>query len=371
MKGLLKHRRKVNQALKEALMSLVARKHEIPKKPNRFKKAEQQQKALLELANNKNTLGANLPFSDETYEQMKPHFRAAMAHFKATESDIRSAVRALVQFLVNDLGAGGEQLDNFKPYIKRFVEDVTNGVVRIGENEDAAITGDNLEQNSTAGNSDEQVQGDVQNDADGADRGNRPGSDLSGQNNSVETDNSVSDTGTALSGETSDSLKTIGVGLVFVCLAFLFLYSLIGNPFDELALLMRGQVVPGFIVATWEDVGDNDHGGAVWTHRAEYTYRLADGREFTQHTLEASGRLDDKFQNLKEPFPIEVEYLSDNPAISRIRGSGSNSIFEWLWRKAGLGFLLLLMLLSPGIILLEDGFLKLKNTINRKRANTS
>ncbi len=44
---------------------------------------------------------------------------------------------------------------------------------------------------------------------------------------------------------------------------------------------------------------------------------------------------------------IEVEYLPDNLTVSRINGTGSPTVTDWLWRKVGLGGLALTLFLSP------------------------
>ena len=143
-----------------------------------------------------------------------------------------------------------------------------------------------------------------------------------------------------------------GVALLF--LAFLFWHHFAGNPFDELALIRHGQTVPGFIVDTWEEEGDNDGGGTSWLHGAVFTYTLPDGREFTQRTRDKPGRLKPDFRDLERPLPIEVQYLPDTPEVSRIKGEGSPNVFDWLWRKIGLGGLWLALLASPGVVMLRQ-----------------
>jgi hypothetical protein len=142
-------------------------------------------------------------------------------------------------------------------------------------------------------------------------------------------------------------------GVVFCVGALWFWHYLVGNPFDELELIRRGHTVPGFIVDTWEEVESGDEGGTHWLHGALYTYRMPDGQEFTQRTKESSGRLKPELQDLTQPVPIEVEYLPDNPAVSRIKGDGSPNLFDWLWRKIGLGTLLLALFLAPGLGMLR------------------
>jgi hypothetical protein len=163
-------------------------------------------------------------------------------------------------------------------------------------------------------------------------------------------------------------MKTL-LGVVVFVGGCWFWYYLVGNPLQELALIQRAQIAPGFIVETWEVVGDDDMGRAHWLHGAKYTYRLPDGREFTQTTKESPGRLKKEFLNLKKPYSIEVQYLPENPTVSRIKGEGSDNILDWAWRKAGLGTLILVILLSPGFVLLRDG---VRNVFRVKRAtNTS
>ena len=156
------------------------------------------------------------------------------------------------------------------------------------------------------------------------------------------------------SDEYRDSIKTILWGVALILGACGFWYGLVDNPLNEFALIQRARLAHGFIIDTWEDVEDGE-GEDYWHHRAMYKYRLPDGREFTQSTKDSPGRLKDEFRNLQQPHPIEVEYLPEDPSISRIKGCGSDSISDWLWRKVGLGTLLLAWFLSPGIVLLRNG----------------
>lgn len=150
-------------------------------------------------------------------------------------------------------------------------------------------------------------------------------------------------------------MKTLLFGIAWVVGAYCFWLYLAGNPVDELALIRRAQVAPGFIVDTWEEPEDGDDGRTHWFHGATYTYRLPDGRKFTG-SAHGSGRL-----NLEPPYPVEVEYLPDHPSVSRIRGSGSSSITDWLWRKIGLGSLLLALLVSPGVAMVRAGIREMRN----------
>lgn len=147
-------------------------------------------------------------------------------------------------------------------------------------------------------------------------------------------------------------MQTFLCGLLAVLAACWFWYYQMGNPLHELALIHRRHTVAGFIVDSWEEAeSPGERSGTLWYHGGAYRYRLPDGREFTQHTKSKSGRLKAEFQNLKQPYSIQVECLPDNPRISRIKGDGCDSVMELLWRKVGLGGLMLVLFLSPGAVL--------------------
>lgn len=149
------------------------------------------------------------------------------------------------------------------------------------------------------------------------------------------------------------SIKVRMAGAVWLVVWCLFLWHEAGNPLNELALIRHGSTVPGFITDTWEDADAGDQGGTHWYHGAAYTYRLPDGREFTAAT-HGNGRLREELQGLEEPYAVEVEYLHNDPSVSRVKGGGCQTVTEWAWRKVGLGGLLLILLAAPGIAMLRN-----------------
>ncbi len=62
-----------------------------------------------------------------------------------------------------------------------------------------------------------------------------------------------------------------------------------------------------------------------------------------------------------------VEYSSDDPSMNRIKGEGRQTITEWLWRKVGLGAVLLLLCCSPGICLIRAGLRDVKHSVHARR----
>ena len=165
-----------------------------------------------------------------------------------------------------------------------------------------------------------------------------------------------------------DAAKTCVWGLLWLLGACWFFYSVVGNPIDELTLILRAETAPGFVIDAWEDMEAGDR-VTHWTHAATYKYELPDGRQFTGHTRQKSGRLKDALRNPLAPYPVEVEYLPHNPEVSRIKGDGSGSLIDFLWRKVGLGLVLLLVFASPGIMLLRKGFCDMKRANIASRAD--
>lgn len=158
------------------------------------------------------------------------------------------------------------------------------------------------------------------------------------------------------------ALKTVAWGFLWIVGAGAIWLNLVGNPLHELRLILRAETAQGQIVNTWEDVEEGDEGGSHWYHSVDYTFRLRDGREITASTGRRSGRLSPELANLAQPIPVQVEYDRFSPSISRLKGDGNQSVGEWLVRKVGLGGVVLVLLLSPGVKLIQDGIRGYRST---------
>jgi len=116
-------------------------------------------------------------------------------------------------------------------------------------------------------------------------------------------------------------LTSVFLGLVLIAGCLWFWVYLLGNPIDELALIRHGVTVQGVIT----DVSSS------------YEFRLPNGRKVKGETGAISYYM--------SGFGVEVEYLPDDPAVSRIKGDGCSTLTEWLWLNVGL----FILFFSPGV----------------------
>jgi len=156
-----------------------------------------------------------------------------------------------------------------------------------------------------------------------------------------------------------ETLKTIAWGVIWIVGAATFWLYGVGNPIHDLRLALSAEVAPGRVTDSWEDAEDGDDGRPRWFSALAYTFVLPDGREIKSGDS-GSSRLRPEFVNITEPVPVEVEYLPNSPTINRLRGSGSQSLGEWLLRKGGAGGALLALLLIPGVQMLRSGIAELR-----------
>lgn len=70
---------------------------------------------------------ANTNFDPETYLQARPHFIKAASKFGAFLNDINDLVRQMVREFREAYGWTEEMVKNFKPYFRKFIEEVQAG----------------------------------------------------------------------------------------------------------------------------------------------------------------------------------------------------------------------------------------------------
>lgn len=74
-------------------------------------------------------LNMGLGFDEDTYAAAKPYFQAGIAHFKQAGTDIAEMVKSLIVTLRDKFGMDRATIENMKPYVMRFMEDVKAGKI--------------------------------------------------------------------------------------------------------------------------------------------------------------------------------------------------------------------------------------------------
>ncbi len=142
-------------------------------------------------------------------------------------------------------------------------------------------------------------------------------------------------------------MKIIFWGLVWIVIASSLTHYWIGNPIYELALIRSAEVAQGTLVESFQedDAVLKDRGRVEAWKVGVYSFRVPDGRIFNVVDEAAIGQLKQE---------RTIEYLPDNPNVNRFQGEGSQSIMSWLFGKVILGTLLLVLIVSPGLIVLRE-----------------
>ena len=145
--------------------------------------------------------------------------------------------------------------------------------------------------------------------------------------------------------------KIIIAIIVLLGIGSYFSYTIVSASWHKYQLMQRGETASGYIIDTWEDVIDTERGGVDWIHGATYTYQLPDGREF-MGKLEGEGRLKPNFRSLIQPYPVEITYLPDNPAISCISADLPDNVLG-MFRHSPMDYIFAAMFLFLGLYLLR------------------
>ena len=150
-----------------------------------------------------------------------------------------------------------------------------------------------------------------------------------------------------------------GVAALVVAIWFVS-YMVKVNPYHEYQLITNSKIANGFItnVEEYEDeveAPEAQGGGSamVTVDIYDYNFTTQDGKVINDRSSDLGYMQDFK----SKPLPIQVEYLPDNPKINRVKDETSQckTLGEFIWRKLGLGGLLLIMFCSIGYTLIKNG----------------
>ena len=128
-------------------------------------------------------------------------------------------------------------------------------------------------------------------------------------------------------------------------------YMVVSASWYDYQLIQRGETTTGYNIDLWEDIEPMDEGGVHWFYGGTYTYQIPDGREFTGK-LKGDRLLKTEFRSLTQPYPVEVTYLPDNPAVSRISAELSDNILG-IFRHSAFQYYLAAFFLFLGFYLLK------------------
>lgn len=150
-------------------------------------------------------------------------------------------------------------------------------------------------------------------------------------------------------------------GIAWIIVATYFWWVWTENPRIDLLLTGGARVALGEVVAVVEELNEINDGRTMrFDYVFTYTYRLRDGRTFSQsRTLATSDRQPiERLRHLTVPYAVEVEYLPSRPEISRIKRHSETAS---LWWKVPLALALLGLFVSPGVAMVRDGQRRIRN----------
>lgn len=158
-----------------------------------------------------------------------------------------------------------------------------------------------------------------------------------------------------------EPFKTLACGILYILGALWFMYMMLGGPLNELALIRQGEITVGSLVATYEDEQEDSRGQVHFSDIGVYAFSVPDGRKFQATSRVPTGQLKKR---------EKIEYLLNDPTVSRIKGDGCQSTVEWLCRKVLLGGIFFAVLISPGVALIRSAVHKLKRSAGRSTRPT-
>lgn len=151
---------------------------------------------------------------------------------------------------------------------------------------------------------------------------------------------------------------TFGITAMIAAIWFLS-YNINANPYHEYQLITESKIANGFITNVEEykdevDIPDAQGGGSepVTIDIYDYNFTTQDGKVIKDRSSDLG-----YMKNFKnKPLPIQVEYLPDNPKINRVKDETSQckTLGEFIWRKLGLGGLLLITFCSIGFAMIRN-----------------
>jgi len=135
---------------------------------------------------------------------------------------------------------------------------------------------------------------------------------------------------------------------------------------NEFLLITHDKIkTTGFIIQAeeYDDLVESDYNrsaGVVYDFSFKYVFKLKDGSVRSSYGKE-NGRLPGFLSNVdNKPYPVKIEYLANNPNISRVKEywSGNVSLFDWFRHRMVMWTILFLCCTIIGYINIKYGIKK-------------
>ncbi len=160
--------------------------------------------------------------------------------------------------------------------------------------------------------------------------------------------------------------KSVGIGISIPIIAFLIWLVSSSSPINDFLLITKSSTAKGNITKAKEgtDVVEENDGRTsrqVYFYDYDYSFSLPSGKVIETYGSEP-GQLPDYLTNLEEPYKVEVEYLVNNPKVSRVKGMDSNdtSVLQWIRHRMIFQTIVFLLFCYWGFTIIRDGMKKYK-----------
>lgn len=165
--------------------------------------------------------------------------------------------------------------------------------------------------------------------------------------------------------------KSILLGISIPLIAFLIWLVSSSSPINDLLLITKNTTAKGYIVKAQEetDVVETNDGrtsNLVYFYGYDYNFTLTNGKTINAWGSEP-GELPEYLMNLETPYQVEVEYLAENPKVSRIKGMDSNdtSVLQWIRHKMVIQAIVFFFFCYWGYTIIREGVKEYSSARNK------
>lgn len=170
-------------------------------------------------------------------------------------------------------------------------------------------------------------------------------------------------------------VKSILVGISIPIAAFLIWLVSSSSPINDFNLITKSSIAKGQITSAKEetDVVETNDGRTseqIYFYDYDYNFVLPNGKIIAAWGSEP-GEIPEHLIDMNEPFPVQVEYLADNPKVSRVKEMDSNdtTILQWIRHRMVIQTIIFLILCYWGYTFIRDGLKEYKSEKAKVNAN--